>query len=477
MTLEAQMAGLGPEERPARIAELTGWRTIAFASPSFALTAMLLPVLMYLPDYYAHELGLGLATIAFVLFTVRSADIAFDPVLGLMMDRSRSRIGRYRSWFVTGVPLAMTAIYMLYNAPVGVTGVYLFLWLAIANVGQSISYLAHTSWAASSARTYDHRSSVFGWLMVFSVLGMFLIMALPPVLSLTLGWTRPHGVQAMGWLMIISLPLTAILALAAVGEPPARPALAHPSARELFALLRHGLVVRLLGADIVWGIGPAVAATLLFTFFDSLKLIDRDIAGLALLAYFIGGMVGAPLWIRIAKGRGKHRALMWSGLTYAVVQSAILLVPPKQVALSLIVMAIAGLPSNAGPILIRSMMADVADEVRLSTGVDRMSLLLSLLSSIGKIGSAVMTGAALYILSLVDFDIKLGPDNSASSLHVLAFLYALLPASTGLFTAWIIRGYRLDARAHAEIRRQLDELDAKAPQETGILGATRATNS
>lgn len=460
MSVEATAAGPGHRKEEAGQNPLRGWRAMAFASPSFALTAMLLPVLMYLPDYYARDLGLDLAVVALVLTTVRIADIAFDPVLGLAMDRSRPRTGRYRTWFLAGLPIAMIAIYMLYNAPVGVTGAYLFLWLAVANVGQSVSYLAHISWAASSARTYDHRSNIFGWLMIFSVLGMFLIMALPPVLSLAFGWERSAGVQSMGWLMIASLPLAGLLAVAAVREPPARPVTVRPSRRELFALARRGLVVRLIGADIVWGIGPSVAAALLFAFFDSLKLIERDLAGLALLAYFIGGMVGAPLWVRIAKRTGKHRALMWSGLTYAVVQSAILLVPPGNVPFALGLMAIAGLPSNAGPILIRSMMADVADEVRLATGVDRLSLLLSLLSSIGKIGPALMTGLALYILSLVDFDITLGAGNSAQALWTLAILYAIVPASTGLFTAWVIRGYRLDAATHAEIRRQLDERDA-----------------
>ena len=477
MTTDASTATPGREQSAERRNALHGWRTMAFASPSFALTAMLLPVLMYLPDYYARDLGVDLAVVAFVLTTVRIADIAFDPVLGLMMDRSHPRTGRYRTWFVCGIPLAAIAIYMLYNAPVGVSGAYLFLWLAAANVGQSVSYLAHISWAASAARSYDHRSNIFGWLMVFSVLGMFLIMALPPVLSLTLGWERPHAVQSMGWLMIASLPLTALLAIAAVGEPPRRPMLVRPSRQELFALLRRGLVVRLIAADIVWGIGPSVAAALLFAFFDSLKLIERDLAGLALLAYFIGGMLGAPIWVRIAKRTGKHRALLWSGLTYAVVQSAILLVPAGNVPLALVGMAIAGLPSNAGPILIRSMMADVADEVRLATGVDRLSLLLSLLSSIGKIGPAVMTGLALYALSLADFDIALGARNNTESLWLLGFLYAIVPAATGLLTAWVIRGYRLDATTHADICRQLDERDRTAEREAETPEPTQKKTS
>ncbi len=461
MTLEMQAAGIGREDSSARRADLGGWRTVAFAAPAFALTAMLLPVLTYLPDYYARELGVDLAVLAVILSVVRIADIAFDPVLGLLIDRSHPRLGRYRTWFILGGPLAIAAIFMLYNAPVGVTGAYLFVWLAAANVGQSSSYLAHVSWAASAAKTYDQRSNVFGWMMVFSVLGMFTIMALPPVLSLTLGWARTDGVEAMGWLMIGALPVTMMLALIATGEPEEKPAAARPSMGELLSLARRPTVLRLLGADTVWAIGPAVAATLLFAYFDSLKGINRDLAGLALLSYFVGGMIGAPIWIRIAKLKGKHRALMWSGFTYAVVQAAILLVPAGEVEIALAVMAIAGLPSNAGPILIRSMMGDVADEVRLETGVDRMSLLMSLLSSIGKIGSAIMVGVALYILSLTHFDMKAGSGNSADGLRTLALLYAVLPASTGLLTAWIIRGYRLDAAAHGEIRRQLDARDAR----------------
>lgn len=463
MTLEMQAAALERVGPGAERGRLGGWRTVAFATPSFALTSMLLPVLMYLPDYYARELGVDLAVLAIVLSTVRIADIAFDPILGTMIDRSRSRFGRYRTWFVLGVPVTMLAVFMLYNAPVGVSGEYLLLWLAAANVGQSVSYLSHVSWAASAAKSYDQRSNVFGWLMVFSVLGMFTIMALPPVLSLTLGWERAHGVQSMGWLMIAALPISVLLAVSSIGEPAERPVHVKPSTGELLRLLRHGLVVRLVAADTVYAIGPAVAATLLFAYFDSLKAIDRDVAGLALLCYFMGGMAAAPLWIRLAKVKGKHRALMWSGLTYAVVQAGVLIVPSGDVALALIVMTIAGLPSNAGPILIRSMMADVADEVRLTTGVDRMSLLLSLLSSIGKIGSAVMAGVALYVLSLIDFDIKAGPNNSDEALYTLALLYAVLPASTGLLTAWIIRGYRLDSAAHAKIARQLAERDARAP--------------
>ena len=36
---------------------------------------------------------------------MRALDIPLDPVLGLMMDRTRSRVGRYRLWAMAGPPL------------------------------------------------------------------------------------------------------------------------------------------------------------------------------------------------------------------------------------------------------------------------------------------------------------------------------------------------------------------------------------
>lgn len=463
MTLEMQPAGLGRTDAVANDkSRLGGWRTVLFATPAFPLSAMLLPFLIYLPDYYARELGLDLAIMAGVLFIARIADMVFDPIMGLAIDRSRPRMGRYRAWFLGGVPVAVIAVFMLYNAPVGVGGAYLLLWLVLANLGQSASYLSHISWAAAAAKSYDQRSNVFGWLMVFGVLGMFVIMALPPVASLVFGWDRSESVGSMGWLMIAALPIAALITVAAVGEPAPKPMIVRPNMREMLGLARHGNVMRLLIVDTMWAIGPAVAGTLMFAYFDSLKHIDRDVAGLALLSYFVGGMIGAPLWIRISKLRNKHSALFWSGMTYAVVQSAIMLAPPGDVTLMLIMMGIAGLPSNAGPILIRSMMADVADEVRLKSGVDRLSLLMALLSSISKIGTAAMTALAFYILSVVDFDIKVGRDNAQTGLWTLAILFAVLPALSGLLTALAIWGYRLDSKAHADIREKLDEMDARA---------------
>ncbi|MBN9570178.1 MAG: MFS transporter [Alphaproteobacteria bacterium] len=129
-------------------------------------------------------------------------------------------------------------------------------------------------------------------------------------------------------------------------------------------------------------------------------------------------------------------------------------------------MFIAGIPSSAGPILIASMTADAADDVRLDSGLDRTALLFGLRNGLSKIGTSVAVGLTLYVVGAAGYDFKHGHNNVAGALTVLACLYAFVPVAMGLTAAWIIRGHKLDAAAHAAIRRALEERD----REAGMVG-------
>ncbi|HTO40219.1 MAG TPA: MFS transporter [Rhizomicrobium sp.] len=444
-------------------ANISMWRQVAFSSPAFPLASMLVPILLYLPDFYARELGMNLTLLAGVMTFVRLFDLWFDPAAGIAIDKTNTRFGRFRPWFVVGVPVGMVSMYMLYNAPVGVTAGYLLIWLVAVNIGQSMSHLAHMSWAASIWSDYDDRSRAYGWFVIFSTVGIFTIMAMPPVMVLLFGASHTDGVISMGWLIIVALPLTMVLALGAVRERHTPRVKDKPRLKDYLKLAKRPSVIRLVIVDAMWSIGPSVAGTLFFAFYDGLKHLPREISGLALLMYFVGGLVFSPLWMALSKRWGKHNALVVASLTYAALQSMLLLLPINQPWLVGLALFIAGAPSNAGPILITSMTADAADDVRLESGLDRTALMFGLRNGLSKIGTTVSVGLALYVLGVVGYDFKLGTGNDETSLTVLACLYALVPAVVGITAALVIKGHKLDATAHAEIRRALDERDRLAP--------------
>ena len=436
------------------------WRLAAFAAPCIPVSAMLMPVSVYLPNYYATELGVSLATLAMVFSVIRFFDLGLDPLLGFLIDKTNSRWGRFRPWLVAGAPIAVLAVWMMFMARPGVTGAYLLFWLIVGFIGQSMASMAHVAWAARIAPDYDQRSRVFGWWQAFIVIGMICVLGMPPIMKFGFGFDFATGVQSMGWFIIAALPPTILLALMSMGEPPIPANAPTVEWRALLRLLSRPTVVRLLLTDIALGVGPALAGSLLFFYFDAVRGVERSMTGLLLIVYFLGALAGAPLWSKLAQRIGKHRALAAAALCYVLAQLGVL-ISPSGLAWGFLTMGLAGLPFGAGAILLRAMMADVGDEERLASGVDRTALLYGLLSGSQKIGTGVAVLAGLNALHAVGFDAKLGTGNSPAALTAVTIAFSIVPAACGFIGALVIRGHKLDAAAHADIRRRLAERDAQ----------------
>lgn len=435
----------------------SSWILAALAAPCLPLAGLGLPLVVYLPEFYANELGLSLSAVGAAFMGVRLLDIAFDPFIGGIMDKTRTRYGRFRLWFGIGIPILMQAAYMLFMARPGVSAGYLWLWLLVIYGGFSIATLAHLSWGSVLSPGYDERSRIYSWWQGGNVVGMILVLTLPPLLGLLGVPGHALGVEAMGWFIILLLPLTGLLALWKVPEPFIVRPQQRSGLREYLGLFKRNSVRRLLAADLAIGTGPAITGALFFFYFERIKAFDKAEAGGLLLVYFIGGLVGGPIWTRLSYKMGKHRALAVSTVFYAIVTAGALVIPPGAWLIAAGLMFLIGLPFSAGPFLLRAMMADVGDEERLESGADRTGLLYALLSGTVKIGSAAAIGITYVGLDLVGFDARAA--DSTSGLVGLQVMFLAAPAVLSLLAGWIIMNYPLNAERHAVIRSALEARD------------------
>ncbi|MGE5501937.1 MAG: MFS transporter, partial [Ignavibacteriales bacterium] len=397
----------------------------------------------------------------------RLLDIMFDPFMGGVMDRTRSKFGRFRPWLALGTPLLMLASYMLFMARPGVGVGYLWFWLLVVYAGISIAVLAHTSWAAVLSSDYNQRSRIYAWWQGGNVAGMILVLLLPPILEAAYQGDHAAGVRSMGWFITLLLPLTVGLALWRVPEPAAPVERHRAGFREYLGLLKRPTVQRLLTADLLLGLAPGITGALFFFFFERVKDFGKIQAGVLLLIYFLSALVFAPLWTRVSKRIGKHRALSVAGCTYALIQLAIFIMPPGQFWLAVPGLILAGIPFSAGPFLLRAMMADVGDEERLATGADRTGLLYAILSGTAKLGYALSVGITYVSLQAMGFSAQGGGDAQAGVMG-LQLLYAICPSVLGLLAAWVMFRYPLDADRHAEIREALAIRDGIPPPTTDL---------
>jgi len=445
----------------------SSWTLAAFAAPCLPLAGLGLPLVVYLPEYYVSELGLSLSMVGAAFLLVRLADIILDPILGGMMDRTRTKIGRFRPWLAASAPVLMIAAYALFMARPGIGPIYLWASLVVCYLGYSMAVLSHTAWGAVLSPDYQQRSRIYGWWGAGNVVGMILVLLLPPLLAKVFAGDHAAGIQAMGWFIILLLPLTFVLAIVVVGETNVPPVKHKAGLRQYLALIQRPAVQKLLAADLLMGLAPGMAGALFFFFFERIKGFSKADAGLLLLIYFVAALLGSPIWPALAKKVGKHKALAIASVIYAVVQVASVFTPNNQggfalnapTLLGMVILVLAGLPYSAAPLLVRSMMADVGDEERLHSGIDRTGLLYAVVNGTVKLGYALAIGVFL-LLAQLGFDPKV---HSVQGDNALIALYAVAPALLGLLVCAIILRYPLDAAAHAEIRRQLDARDAAEP--------------
>jgi Na+/melibiose symporter-like transporter len=226
---------------------------------------------------------------------------------------------------------------------------------------------------------------------------------------------------------------------------------------EYFKLLKRPSVARLLLVDFLVGTGPAITGALFFFYFGRAKGFEKSAASQLLLIYFVGGLVGAPIWTWLSYRLQKHRTLAISSLFYAAVTLASLMIPHGNFPVAALMMFMAGISYAAGAFLLRAMMADVGDEVRLDTRAERTALLYALLSGTVKVGSALAVFLTFTVLGQLGFDPK--AKAGEAGIPGLMAMFAIVPAGLAIVASAIVAGFPLHARRHAEIREALNARD------------------
>lgn len=435
---------------------------IAFAAVSLPLGAIQSVIAIYLPRHFASHVGISLAAVGGTFAIVRLLDIWVDLFLGLAMDRTKSRWGRYRLWLIAGVPVVMLSVYMLFINANGISTATLILWLLLLYLGISMLLLAHAAWAATLVSTYHERSRVFGVVAAVSVVGSVMIF-LSPVLLEQLGQVDEQAVPMMGWLIIVATPIAVAVVLFSTNER-IRPNLETQrfSMRDYWELLTRPTMRRILLADFCFALGPGwLSATLLFLLVDA-RSFSLSQANTLLAISMASSFLGALALSWLAMRWSKHLALMLAAFGYVAALVSLLVVPQGAVVLMGLNLALLGFCSGAFFALIRAMTADVSDEIRLEKGQERAGLLYAIIVLTTKAAGAFSIFMTFTVLDLIGYDAAAGPQNTPDALRGLEFASIAGPVAFVFLGAVCLFGYDLTAQRHDEIRRVLDARDGEA---------------
>ncbi|MDD2811618.1 MAG: MFS transporter [Rhodoferax sp.] len=281
-----------------------GWRYGLMGLP---LAFVALPLYVLLPNHYAREFGLSLASLGALLLAVRLFDAVIDPWLGRWSDRlfalSPAAVLR---WGALTAALLCAGFALMFFPPAAVSAantrllVWLGLSLLLTTVAFSALSILHQAWGARLGGNEAKRSRVVAWREGFGLVGVVFASISPIALGIPATTAILFIVIMAAWLAWCSAPVPLRQAASlATGAWRGASGLWLPWSRPGFRALMAVFMVN--------GIASAVPATLILFFVQDRLQAPAAMVPLFLGCYFVCAALALPLWLKVVGRIGLAR--------------------------------------------------------------------------------------------------------------------------------------------------------------------------
>jgi GPH family glycoside/pentoside/hexuronide:cation symporter len=440
----------------------------------------------FLLFYYNSVLGLSGVYAGTALLIALVFDAVTDPLVGSISDTFKHRLGRRHPFmFASAIPLAVT-FGLIFSPPDGLGQLGLFLWLTgfavLVRASMTLYHVPHMALGAELTSDYHERTVVVAYRSAFGALGIALVLFLGwsvffPDVGDQLGRFDRTAYRSFGWIfggiMLVSVWLSAWGTRSVIPSLPKSPPDAQPfRPSRLIGEFREALENRSFRALFVGmivffatrGIQDALAVHM-GTYFWNLDAAEIQLQQASGVPAFV---LGLPFWVAMTRYIDKGTSFVFgiAVLTFFSLLCPLLQLvgwypPPEHGAyLSILVAcnAIAVFGATAGSVNAGSMIADVTDEHDLRTGRRQEGIFFAALAFAIK----ATVGVGQFVAGVGIDAIGLTPGAlpgtvSAETVRSLGILYGPCTAILGIVCVFILRGYRLDRKRHAEIVLSLSE--------------------
>lgn len=171
----------------------------------------------YLSYYLSSVLGLKEGFLLLLTPIARIWDGINDPMMGTIVDNTKTKMGKYRPWIVIGA-LSNAVVLTLLFTSFGMSGTRLYIYIAVMYIlwgmTNTMADIPYWSMVPSFTTNPSDRNLVATVARTFSGLGQGIITVMTPIIlpRLSSGMTTDKGYSASGfsrWAFICAVALTA----------------------------------------------------------------------------------------------------------------------------------------------------------------------------------------------------------------------------------------------------------------------------
>lgn len=460
---------------------------IGFFSLNNAATNLYLALMGYI-SYYANSIaGFSVVLVSCILTGMNVFDAITDPVVGFMLDRSKGRFGKFRSFMLLG-NLIMAVSALLLHFVTHEINRYMRIPFFVAAYGLFVlGYTFQTVVAKSGQAILTNNpkqrpiSTYFDSLFVMAAFGGTAVFVANYLVPKYGGFTNETLFKEyVIWVSVLSL-LCTILAMAGIASKDRPELLKRQSSvqkvrvRDYWDIIRHNKPIRILilAACMNKFASTVYAHTTVGVMLFGILMNNYAIAGLIGIVTAVPTMFVISAGIRVAQNMGQKRSLMLFtalGIFFQLVMTGVLMQEnintvsfnPRHInSITIWFVAVYILLNGCKSItnnMVVPMIADCSDYERYRSGRFVPGLMGALFSFVDKVFAALGTAFVGLVMLIMGYNRRfpqIGDELTAELKGTTLFLYCGLPMICWLLSLFFMKFYELDKKKMFEVSRKL----------------------
>jgi GPH family glycoside/pentoside/hexuronide:cation symporter len=409
----------------------------------------------YLMKFATDVLFIAPAAIGTIIAASRFWDAISDPMAGYLSDRTRSSLGRRRSWmFGAAIPMGV-CLFLIWSPPSGLDATALVLWMAVAlllyETASTAFFVPHGAIGVELTPNYHERTRLFGYSHMIGAVGMLLGLGSLQLMNMA------EDKRAFAFdLSLLAGILVAGIVLWSTWRLPER---VDYQGRGGTRLLRsftdvarnpHARLLLVIFAIETFG---AASIGMLVPYLVEYVIPMKALMVPLLLTYTIPQFALTPLWIHLSRRFGKKQLWLGSMLLSAVAFGALFGVQENGPLIWIVAFGI-GVAGGCGAVVAPAIKADVIDYDEFRTSERKEGAYLAIWNLVRKGSASVTAFVTGWVLQLVGFEP--GAEQTEETRFALRALFSLLPAACYALGTVLLARFAFNEREHAEVRAALD---------------------